>query len=196
MLDVSPTTLRHWADEGLFRVYRTPGGHRRFHMEDVKAFTDRTSSTTQAETVATLEDSALRLIRRRLHQDNVARQAWYQSVEEEGRARMRLFGRRLLSILAQEPQWRRKRAEMLEESYILGKEYGSEMTQRGVPLKHTVEAFIFFRSLVLDSASHRSWSRILELADRVLVGLMESYEPPSATRQQGSEVATPLGGRQ
>jgi hypothetical protein len=50
------------------------------------------------------------------------------------------------------------------------------MVERGVALKDTVEAFIFFRTMVLDSAPSVSWSRILELADRVLVGLTESHE--------------------
>ena len=39
ILDVSQTTLRQWADGGHLRVYRTPGGHRRFLREDVDAFT-------------------------------------------------------------------------------------------------------------------------------------------------------------
>jgi hypothetical protein len=39
-----------------------------------------------------------------------------------------------------------------------------------------VEAFIFFRTMVLDSAATDSWTGLLELADRVLVGLTESFE--------------------
>ena len=39
ILDVSHTTLRQWADGGYLRVYRTPGGHRRFLRADVDAFT-------------------------------------------------------------------------------------------------------------------------------------------------------------
>ena len=38
LLDVSDTTLRQWADSGYLRVYRTPGGHRRFLREDVDSF--------------------------------------------------------------------------------------------------------------------------------------------------------------
>jgi len=123
-----------------------------------------------------LEGSALRRIRRRLHGENVARQPWYQSVEEEGRDRMRLFGRRLLSLLAQEPQIRRQRQAAMDESHILGREYGTEMADRGVTLKDTLEAFVFFRSMVLDSADTSAWSRILEMADRVMVGVAESYQ--------------------
>ena len=72
----------------------------------------------------------------------------------------------------------------MEESYLLGREYGTEMADRGVTLKETVEAFIFFRNMVLDSAASGSWGRILELADRSLLGVTESYQnrpSPEAT---------------
>ena len=39
LLDVSDTTLRQWADAGHLRVYRTPGGHRRFLRHDVESLT-------------------------------------------------------------------------------------------------------------------------------------------------------------
>ncbi|MEK7806542.1 MAG: helix-turn-helix domain-containing protein [Chloroflexota bacterium] len=176
LLDASQSTLRQWADGGYLRVYRTPGGHRRFLKEDVTAFTRLAPSVSGPGAPSALEGSALRRIRHRLHQENVARQPWYQSVEGEGRVRMRLFGRRLLSLLAQEAIPRRRRLEVLGESHLLGREYGAEMADRGVPLKDTVEAFIFFRTMVLDSAAPRAWGRIIELADRVLVGVAESYQ--------------------
>ena len=176
LLEVNEATLRQWADNGYLRVYRTPGGHRRFWRHDVMELTGPPSSAPQPNADGALEGSALRRIRRRLHQDKVAQLLWYQSVEEEGRVRMRLFGRRLLSLLAQEPQQRRRRQDALSESNSLGREYGTEMAERGVPLSDTLEAFVFFRSLVLDSAEPQQQSRILELADRVLIGVAESYQ--------------------
>ena len=179
LLQVSQVTLRQWADAGHLRVYRTPGGHRRFSREDVLALTRRPSPSPAPESPDKLEGTALRRIRRRLNHEEVARQPWYQSVEEGGRDRMRLFGRRLLSLLLQEPPQRRlsgRRQEVLAEALMLGHEYGAEMSERNVPVKDTVEAFIFFRTLVLDSTNSRSWGQILELADRVLIGVVESYE--------------------
>ena len=37
-LGVHFTTLRKWADEGEIRVFRTPGGHRRFSVADLRRF--------------------------------------------------------------------------------------------------------------------------------------------------------------
>lgn len=179
-LEVNEATLRQWADNGYLKVYRTPGGHRRFWRDDVLALSGGASSATDQAKEGALEGSALRRIRRRLHRDDVARQPWYQSIEEEGRARMGLFGRRLLSLLAQEPPPRRQRQAAMAESQVLGREYGTEMADRGVSLTDTLEAFVFFRSMVLDSAEPRAWSRILELADRVMVGVAESYQGRSS----------------
>jgi excisionase family DNA binding protein len=176
LLDVSNTTLRQWADNGYLRVYRTPGGHRRFLRDDVESFTNAPEQAQEQSREDAIEDSALRKIRRSLSRNDVVKQSWYQSVEEEGKDRMRLFGRRLLSLLLQESGPRRRRQELLEEAHMLGREYGTEMSERGVSLKDTIEAFVFFRTMVLDSTNSGAWNRIIEAADRVLVGMADSYQ--------------------
>ncbi len=176
LLDVSQASLRQWADGGHLRVFRTPGGHRRFLRDDVIAFTGSGSATTDSNGPDALEGSALRRIRRRLHQQTVSSQSWHSSMDPESMFRMRLFGRRLLTLLAQETPPGHRRQETLDEAYQLGRQYGSEMAEKPVSLKDTVEAFIFFRTMVLESADSNSWTRILEVADRVLVGVTESYE--------------------
>ncbi len=201
LLDVSQTTLRQWADGGHLRVYRTPGGHRRFLREDVDAFTGSKVEPGESNGQEELEDSALRRIRRRLHQLTVSNQTWHSSMDEESRFRMRLFGRRLLTLLAQDPSNRPRRHEALTEAYLLGRQYGGEMADTEVGLKDTVEAFIFFRKMVLDSAAADSWSGLLELADRVLVGLTESFEerltqPKVSTPVQMSQGLSPEIGQQ
>lgn len=188
-LDVSDTTLRQWADSGYLRVYRTPGGHRRFLRDDVEAFSNAPEQAQDTGREHAIEDSALRRIRRRLSRNDVLKQPWYQSVEEEGKVRMRLFGRRLLSLLLQEAGPRRRRKELLEEALLLGREYGTEMSERGTGLKDTVEAFVFFRTIVLDSTTPSSWGRIIEAADRVLVGVTDSYE-----KSFGGPVTGPITG--
>ena len=176
LLDVSNTTLRQWADNGYLRVYRTPGGHRRFLRDDVDSFANAPERAQEQGRGGAIEGSALRKIRRSLSRNDVLQQPWYQSVEEEGKVRMRLFGRRRLSRLLQEAGPRRRRQELLEEARLLGREYGTEMSERGVTLKDTIEAFVFFRTMVLDSTNPGTWGRIIEAADKVLVGMAASYE--------------------
>lgn len=38
LLGVHPDTLREWADEGKVPSWRTPGGHRRFRVDDLETF--------------------------------------------------------------------------------------------------------------------------------------------------------------
>ena len=185
LLDVSDTTLRQWADDGHLRVYRTPGGHRRFLREDVESLTRAPRPPQESDGRDSREAPALRRIRRRLSQDRVTQQPWFQAVEPEGHDRMRLFGRRLLSLLMQQPGTRRQRLELLAEARVLGQEYGSEMLERNVSLTDTVEAFVFFRTMVLDSADTGSWSSILETSDRVLAGVCSSYQRAAAPGSSG-----------
>jgi excisionase family DNA binding protein len=37
-LGVSPASLRKWSNDGLVPVYRTPGGQRRYSIEDLDQF--------------------------------------------------------------------------------------------------------------------------------------------------------------
>lgn len=187
LLQVSEVALRQWADAGHLRVYRTPGGHRRFLRADLQALTRPSAAVAPppaapAPTPEKSENAALRRIRRRLSQGEVAAQPWYQSLADGGRDRMRLFGRRLLSLLLQEPPPRKASGrwqETLAEARLLGREYGAEMAERGVAMPDAVAAFIFFRSLALDSSNARAWPTMLELTDRALLGLVEAHQEKS-----------------
>ena len=141
LLDVSQATLRQWADGGHLRAYRTPGGHRRFLRDDVETLIKGNPLSPEPAREDALEESVLRRIRRRLHHQSMAGQAWYQGVEAEKRVRLRLFGRRLLSLLVQQGSLRPRRRQVLAESYLLGREYAAEMAGRSLPIKKSVGAF-------------------------------------------------------
>ncbi|HEY49917.1 MAG TPA: helix-turn-helix domain-containing protein, partial [Dehalococcoidia bacterium] len=38
ILGVSEAALRQWTDEGRIRAFITPGGHRRYAMDDIRKF--------------------------------------------------------------------------------------------------------------------------------------------------------------
>ena len=175
ILEVNESTLREWANRGAIRVFRTPGGHRRFSKDDIRAMlesgTPKVYPSWQHQ-----EEIVLRRIRRRLQQDEVSHQSWYNNVAEGGRVRFRLFGRRLLSLLVRAAADRRIRRDILEEAHLLGIEYGLEMAGQGFQLRDTLEAFIFFRRNVMESSPAPSRRRIGILADRVLIGIAAGCE--------------------
>lgn len=178
-LGINDATLRQWADRGRLPVYRTPGGHRRFLREDVDALM-REHSNGAVHTTGNDDDPeapVLRRIRRKLSQIDLAQQSWMESFHAEGRDRMRLFGRRLLSLLLQNPLngSSRRRGETLSETHMLGHEYGSEMAARGVPLTDSVQAFLFFRQAVVESVQPDQLQQVVEISDGVLLGLVDAY---------------------
>lgn len=171
-LEINEATLRQWADRGRLPVYRTPGGHRRFLREDVDALISRNQAT---ETDP--EDLALQRIRRKLSQADVSEQSWMESFQAQGRDRMRLFGRRLLSLLLRNDLDGRtgRKGETMSETHMLGHEYGSEMAARGVPLSDSVQAFLFFRQAVVEAVQPDRLRQVVEISDGVLVGLVDAY---------------------
>ena len=178
-LGINDATLRQWADRGRLPVYRTPGGHRRFLREDVEALMQERSNASGAVVPQGDDPEApvLRRIRHKLSQIDLSQQSWMESFQAEGRDRMRLFGRRLLSLLLQSRLngSSRRRGETLSETHMLGHEYGSEMAARGVPLTDSVQAFLFFRQAVVESVQPDQLQQVVEISDRVLLGLVDAY---------------------
>ena len=174
-LDVNEATLRQWADRGRLPVYRTPGGHRRFLRSDVETLLQ--ASVGAAPNGPDFEGLALRRIRRKLSQLDPSAQAWMGGFQAEGRDRMRLFGRRLLSLLLQEGlnSRGRRKGETLSESQMLGHEYGSEMADRQVSLTDSVQAFLFFRQTVVEAVQPDRLRQVVEISDQVLLGLVDAH---------------------
>ena len=194
LLEVSGSTLRQWADNGLIRVYRTPGGHRRFSAEAVSALIGRGSESTRNGKEPRWTDKALHKVRRKLRSSQTLGEHWYQLMDEDSRSRMRLLGRRLLGIAADYSAQQRQRADIVEEARLIGEEYGLEMVRRGIPLMDALGAFVFFRSFLLEAAlcgvvgtqdePAKLWRSVNLLADQMLLSMASYYDtgsPPLPT---------------
>jgi excisionase family DNA binding protein len=201
LLEVSESTLRQWADGGLIRVYRTPGGHRRFSTEAVSALIGKGSEPARSAKETRWTDKALQRVRRRLRSGNTPTERWYQIMDESSKSRMRLLGRRLLSIAAEHSSQHRLRADLVEEAQLIGEEYGSEMSRRGIPLRDALEAFVFFRSFLLEAVlggiggasdePAKLWRSVNLLTDQMLLS-MASYYDTSPLPVPGATLAAPL----
>lgn len=196
LIGVNETTLRRWADEGRVRSYRTPGGHRRFSEQDIRALLR--ADAPPRDPAGRLSDLAIPRIRRRLQARPAHAAPWNQEIDEHVRLRLRLLGRRLVSLIDEHigsgmtggrPSGRRVRARLLEEARALGAEYGRELAAGRLPLSSTVQAFTFFRRS-LDETTEQLTARhgltaeqaaearehLAEVVDTVLIAITRAYE--------------------
>ena len=191
LLGVHPATLRQWADDGKIPSYRTPGGHRRFRIEDLRKFLVQASHAApdDALTEDSLLNTALVETRRELQQSPPSEQGWYSKFDEEGMERQRVLGRSLFEKAIRYLSLPEAQPELLAESRELGRAYAESSLKYDISLLDTVRAFQFFRQKLLRSLTGSDSSMRLapedDLAfredfdaffDEVLFGLIEAYE--------------------
>lgn len=187
VLGVDQSTLRRWADAGQLRTFRTPGGHRRFAESHLRDFLAQRGP--EQEGLQDAGEMAAARIRRHLQRGREHQAAWYASLDEESRRRLRPLGRHLTSLASAYLTQRRRRSTLLEDARDTGRVYGREIAASGLRLSQTVEAFAFFRRNLVQAARDASQAGgpsleaateasdlITGLADEVLAGIAEAYE--------------------
>ena len=192
LLGVDESTLRRWADSGQVHAFRTVGGHRRFAESDVQQLLSGAGA--EGRHYRELGELAVTRIRRQLNRPT-AREASWNTVDEESRERLRPLGRKLAALAADYLGRKTRRAGLLDDARQLGHEYGRELAASGLPLAQAVEAFIFFRRSLDDATKQASQrhglsagdalgacGQVTALADQVLVGLTQAYEAGPAGR--------------
>ena len=193
ILGADESTLRRWADAGRLRVYRTPGGHRRFSLNDLESMVSGDGRHRGAEEV---ERVAVAKIRRQLQRARQDDNGWYGSLSDDNRQRLRDLGRRLVEMAGEYMEKRTRRSSLLDEALEIGGEYGRVLLDAGLPLPSAVGAYIGFRktidettnqaalreSMPLEEALAAS-GQVHALGDQVLLGMTAAYA--IATRNGG-----------
>jgi excisionase family DNA binding protein len=181
LLGVHPSTVRAWADGGKLPVHRTPGGHRRFLRPEIERWgADRDRRASELRVV--VENV---IGRTRLEAPRLQTQAWYLKLTEPQRAAYREESRRLLGQIGRFIG--RPAEESGSEADQLGQEYARISLQAGMTLIEAVEAFLFFRSFLMESLfslselrAAPSWEELHREAsgftDRVLLALLRAYQ--------------------
>jgi excisionase family DNA binding protein len=191
LVGVGHDTLRRWADTGKVQSYQTPGGHRRFLRSSLEAMVN--APRRQRYDVERLPDSTRTMageLHRRMARTGYASQPWQARLSADERDEFRRWGQRTFQLVV-EYVAATKRAErqlLLEEAEKMGGLYGGEASRAGLSLAETVEAFLFFRSPVLDAIVGHLRKRSAEVADvtaafheanaaidQVLVALVNSH---------------------
>lgn len=187
LLGVNESTLRRWADAGHVRSFRTPGGHRRFSEEDLRSLV--AGHVPGREPYTSIGNMALSRIRRRLQRGRSQTAPWYSGLTDDQRERMRFLGRRLVSLVSEYLTKGARRSRLLDEAREIGQEMGQELAGDGLPIRDFMEAFIFFRKGLDDTAMEITqksemsseeaveiWELLSSLADQVLLAIAEAYD--------------------
>lgn len=154
-LGVHFTTLRSWADRGELRVFRTPGGHRRFSLDDLRRFLDERGSDIGAaganSSALAIVDAAIVRIREELQRSPDGQLPWRDSFRDEGEAERRQRGRQLFALALSYVLKPAQRDRTLLDGKRLGLDYGREAANNGISLAETGRAVQFFRGQLLDA---------------------------------------------
>ena len=195
LVGVGPDTLRRWADTGKVQSYTTPGGHRRFLRSSLESMIN--APRRHRYGIGQLADSAQTMageVHRRMQRTGYAGQPWQARLNADQRDDFRRWGQRTFNLVIEyvAASKRDERQLLLEEAQRMGGLYGAEASRAGLSLAETVEAFLFFRSPVLDAISGHLRRRAVEVSDvttayreaneaidQVLVSLVSSHRERS-----------------
>lgn len=209
-LGVHFTTLRSWADRGELRVFRTPGGHRRFSHDDLRRFLDERDSNFNAGNIANgsalaVVDAAIVRIREELQRAPGGQLPWRDNFRSDGDGARRQRGRQLFALAMTYILKPTQRERTLLDARRLGLDYGREAALHGINLAETGRAVQFFRGQLLDTLrGHSAYDagfdaddvRIHQFMnhffDEVLYSVLEGYETNLGT-VTGSALSSPQG---
>jgi excisionase family DNA binding protein len=185
ILGVDESTLRRWADAGRLRVYRTPGGHRRFALGNLEELVASEAKPEKGD-IGRLAFAKIRSELRRARQQEGG---WYASVTDADREKLRDLGRRLVTMVSAYITRRHSNPGLFGEARDVGRQYGRILSDAGMPLPNAVEAYIGFRKQI-DETTRQAASRnalpiedaldacgqVHALGDQVLLGIAAAYE--------------------
>lgn len=97
-LGVHFTTLRGWADQGEIPVLRTPGGHRRFSLNDLRRFLTERARPLPSANATTLLEAAVTRVRFELQRSDLPEQTWHRSAQLSADQTRRERGRMLFAL--------------------------------------------------------------------------------------------------
>lgn len=185
-MGVDESTLRRWADTGRLRVYRTPGGHRRFSLVNLEEMVAGEAHPSSGEEI---ERIAVARIRRQLQRARQQENGWYGSLSDENRQQLRDLGRRLIEMVGEYLDKRSRRNGLLDEALDVGGAYGRILIDAGLPLPSAIGAYIGFRKTIDETTRQNavresqpmeealeSCGQVHALGDQVLLGISAAYQ--------------------
>ena len=190
LLGVHPSTVRNWADQGVLPVHRTQGGHRRFLKKEIELWVESQRMNKDEDSNGMFRN-ALGYARIQIIEGQIEQEVWYQKLDRNARTAYRHSGRALMQGLMKSQGAGDETAR--KEARAIGSDYGSIGRRYGLSVVEAIQAFLFFRNVLIDAAFHvfeqavikspYAWSDMLKkinfFADHILLSLVETYEARS-----------------
>ena len=187
LLGVHPGTVRSWSDKGMLPVYRTRGGHRRFKRGEVELWANTARGEDTLDPAGVMQ-AALRNIRLKISEGQLAAEPWYQKLDDEARGKYREAAQPLFQGLLRYLAAGSKNEK--EEAHAIGHDYAMRAQRSGLSAADAARAFLFFRDALLQSVievyqvanvpSGRAWGDVLRgvngFTDQILLNLLDSYQ--------------------
>jgi excisionase family DNA binding protein len=192
ILGVDKSTLRRWSDRGRIPVFRTPGGHRRYSEDDLRAFL--AGEIGSSRPISRRELTALtREEFQRICLEDAVERDWFRACATEWRRDMRPICHQMLDLSVRYASGRGNRERILADGCELAREYGKHMARADFSASEAVDAFLLFRRPLFDALSRyieqenltarRSWRMLEALTvylDAALKSTIEAHEATSA----------------
>jgi excisionase family DNA binding protein len=185
-LNVHVGTMRRWADDGRVSVMVTPGGHRRFSVADLDRLTQASSAGRMPRELGAIWHNQA-LVQTRREVDLHRQDRWLVGLGDEVREQNRQLGQRLMGLILRHLSNDGGEADLTEARNI-GRESGELALRTGLRLSQALEAAIFFRDRLVDSAfqlpeharvppaaNRRLLQRVNNLLNTVLLAIAEVY---------------------
>ncbi len=186
ILGVHPSTARIWSDQGRLPVQRTEGGHRRYRRSDLELWMKIQESQGNID-VGLIMQNALKRTRFEISEGRLDEEGWYQKLDPEAREHYARSGQALLQGLLNYLTPNEDNAG--SEARSLGYEYASRASRYGLNPVEAVNAFLYFRNVLLESMlnlyetagvqSPRAWGEMLRkihtFTDQILITLIDTY---------------------
>ena len=185
VLGIHYTTLRTWADNGDIPVFRTPGGHRRFQLGDLRRFLESRVSHSQLANVDGMMAVALSHVRQEISRLPADEASWRAEISPESVETNRERGRRLFALALNYLIRPEQRERLLADGRAIGFEYGEEAAHSHLSLAETGRAVQFFRRQLLevvrrdenlDAEDVQIRQLIAQYLDEVLYAVLDGYD--------------------
>ncbi len=166
ILGVSEPALRQWTDEGRIKAFITPGGHRRYSVDELKRFlASRQKLLGIKELVNGLEGTVD--AHREMDRSRLQAMSWYGKLDKEDQDKLASAGRRVLNLVIRYVAEPSRREEIIALAQETGAFFGETLARTGLPLTEAVGVFIMHRVPLIKAATRLVKRREL-LSERVV----------------------------